>query len=143
MLVENLKVAGSLLGEHGIRALVEPVSSRDFENALLHDADEAAAVIRDCGHPNVFLQFDIYHMHQMHADALVALRAHIASVAHIQFADVPGRGAPGTGQIDFADFFATVDSLGYAGWTGAEYRPAGRTENTLAWLPHQSPKEPS
>ncbi len=143
VLIENLQFAGELLGAHGIRVLVEPVSYNDFAHTLLHDADDAMAVIRDCAHPNVFLQFDVYHMHQMHADALATLRTHIASVAHIQFADVPGRGAPGTGLIDFTNFFATVDRLGYAGWTGAEYRPAGRTIDTLAWLPKQRSKESS
>jgi hydroxypyruvate isomerase len=134
VLTDNLGVAGSVLGEHGIRALIEPLNSRAFEAVLLTTVDDAMAAIKGCGHPNVGLQFDIYHMHQMHSDALAELETHGASVRHIQFADVPGRGAPGTGSIDFERFFSTVDRIGYAGWLGAEYVPAGRTEETLGWL---------
>ena len=135
-LAENLRYAGACLGEHGIRVLVEPVNVHDFPGVLLQTADQAMAVIQASGGANVSLQFDLYHMQRMQADVLAVLEKNIASIAHVQIADVPGRSQPGTGQIDFAAFFATLDRLGYAGWVGAEYRPAERTERTLEWLDH-------
>ena len=134
VLAENLRFAGELFGQQRITALIEPLNTRDFDRVLLSSVDSAMNVIRASDHPNVALQFDIYHMHQMHSDALAELEANLASIGHVQFADVPGRGAPGTGSIDFGLFFSTLDRLGYAGWLGAEYRPAERTEESLAWL---------
>jgi hydroxypyruvate isomerase len=55
-------------------------------------------------------------------------------IGHIQFADVPGRHEPGTGEIDFTAVFAAIDSSGYDGWVGAEYAPLGRTIDSLGWL---------
>lgn len=134
VLAENLRFAGELLGERRITALIEPLNTRDFDRVLLSSVDSAMNVIRASDHPNVALQFDIYHMHQMHDDAIAALEENIASVGHVQFADMPGRGAPGTGSIDFGMLFSTLDRLDYAGWLGAEYRASERTEQSLAWL---------
>jgi hydroxypyruvate isomerase len=133
-MVENLQYAGDALGGRSIRALIEPLSSHDFPGTLLSTVDEATAIVRACGHSNVHVQFDIYHMHQMHSDALVALEENLPCIGHLQFADAPGRGAPGTGAIDFDRFFGTLDRLGYSGWIGAEYRCGENTEQTLAWL---------
>jgi hydroxypyruvate isomerase len=52
----------------------------------------------------------------------------------VQFADVPGRGEPGTGTLDLSAMFAELDRLGYDGWVSAEYRPTRPTLETLAWL---------
>jgi hydroxypyruvate isomerase len=54
-----------------------------------------------------------------------------AWIRHIQFADAPGRGEPGTGNIDFAPLFEMIDRKGYAGWVSAEYRPTRPTLETL------------
>jgi len=55
-------------------------------------------------------------------------------VKHVQFADAPGRHEPGTGEIDFKPILHLLCSRSYAGWIGAEYRPAGRTASALGWL---------
>ena len=55
-------------------------------------------------------------------------------IRHIQFADAPGRGEPGTGRLDFKRLFEHIDRLGYQGWVSAEYRPTRPTEDTLPWL---------
>jgi hydroxypyruvate isomerase len=52
----------------------------------------------------------------------------------MQVADVPHRHEPGTGEIDFPFLFERIDRLGYKGWIGAEYVPAGKTEDGLAWV---------
>jgi hydroxypyruvate isomerase len=137
-LAENLCYAGELLAAHKIRALVEPVNVHDFPGVLLRDATDALATIRDSEAANVFLQLDLYHMVRMNADVTAVLETSITRLAHVQFADVPGRGPPGSGRIDFETFFMTLDKLGYAGWVGAEYRPDMVTEQTLSWLERYS-----
>ena len=56
------------------------------------------------------------------------------AIAHVQIADTPGLHEPGTGEIHYPFLFAHLDRLGYDGWVGAEYKPAGRTEEGLGWL---------
>ena len=46
---------------------------------------------------------------------------------------MPGRNEPGTGEIGWEYVFRRIDSLGYGGWVGCEYRPAGDTVTGLAW----------
>ena len=54
-------------------------------------------------------------------------------IGHIQIADVPDRHEPGTGEIGWDFVFRQIDALGYTGWVGCEYRPAGETVAGLAW----------
>jgi hydroxypyruvate isomerase len=46
---------------------------------------------------------------------------------------VPGRHEPGTGEIGWPFVFRRIDELGYQGWVGCEYRPAGDTGTGLDW----------
>ena len=55
-------------------------------------------------------------------------------IGHIQVADNPGRGEPGTGEINYPFLFDELDRDGYPGWIGCEYRPRGDTSAGLGWL---------
>ena len=57
-----------------------------------------------------------------------------AGIAHIQTAANPGRHEPGTGELNDGFVFAHLDTLGYSGWIGCEYKPATTTEAGLGWL---------
>ena len=61
------------------------------------------------------------------------MEALLPSIAHMQLADVPGRHEPGTGEIGWDYVLGRIDALGYRGWVGCEYRPAGDTVAGLAW----------
>jgi len=117
-----------------ITVLVEAINTLDHGPYLISDTAAAAAFLQAVGEPNVALQYDVFHMTRMGEDVEAALREHIDVVAHVQIADHPGRGEPGSGSIDFGALFALLDELGYTGWVGAEYRPTGRTEDSLGWL---------
>ncbi len=51
----------------------------------------------------------------------------------MQLADTPGRHEPGTGEINYTFLLDFIDSIGYQGWIGCEYQPAGATEASLGW----------
>jgi len=56
-------------------------------------------------------------------------------IGHVQFADCPGRGAPGSGELQFAPLLAALRAGGYQGWLAAEYRPGeAGTAASLDWL---------
>lgn len=113
-----------------ITVLVEAINTLDVPGYLVSSTDAAADLVTRVGEPNVAIQFDAFHMTRMGEDIEAALRAHRDLIAHVQIADHPGRGEPGSGSIDFDALFALLDELGYDGWVGAEYQPTG----SLGWL---------
>lgn len=134
-LIDNLRWAAAETARAGIRLLIEPLNRRDTPGFLVATTAEALAVLDAVGHANLALQYDIYHAQVMEGDLTNTLRAHIARIGHIQFADNPGRREPGTGEINFPFLFAELRRLGYDGWIGAEYRPTADTAGSLHWLP--------
>jgi hydroxypyruvate isomerase len=89
--------------------------------------------MKEAGAANLALQYDLFHMRIMGDDLAVTIEANLASIGHMQLADVPDRHEPGTGEIDFPPLFDLIDRLGYKGWIGAEYMPKGKTADGLAW----------
>jgi hydroxypyruvate isomerase len=131
--VDNLGFAARELGKHGLNLLIEPINNRDMPGYFLTGSAQAAAIIAEVGAPNLFLQYDIYHMQRMEGDLAETIRKHIGLIRHMQLADVPGRHEPGTGEINFPFLFRLLDELGYDGWIGCEYIPAGDTVAGLGW----------
>jgi hydroxypyruvate isomerase len=100
----------------------------------------AAAVVdraRAAGAGNVGILFDIYHLATNGDDIDRAIAAYAAKIAHVQIADAPGRGEPGTGQLGLGGYLARLEQAGYTGWVGLEYKPAVPTVDSLAWLPRE------
>lgn len=134
---ENLRHAADALNPHGIRVLVEAINLHDIPGFLVNRTAEAHAIVETAAAGSardIAVQADLYHMARMGEDADTALRGLGPRLGHIQFADVPGRGEPGSGALDWKRQFAAVDGAGYAGFSAAEYNPTRRTEETLGWL---------
>ena len=88
----------------------------------------------EVGAANLKLQYDLYHMRIMGDDLAKIIAANVNRIGHMQVADVPHRHEPGTGEIDFPFLFERIDRPGYKGWIGAEYVPAEKTGDGLAWV---------
>ena len=129
----NLKFAAAACAQQGLRLLIEPINTFDIPGYFLSGTRQALDIIDQCGAANLFLQYDIYHMQRMEGELANTLRANLASIAHIQLADTPGRHQPGTGEIAYPFLFSLLDELGYQGWIGCEYIPSGATSASLAW----------
>jgi hydroxypyruvate isomerase len=133
---ENVAWAADLAAPAGVEILIEAVNTIENGPYLLSTTREAADFVRTVERGNVRLQYDAYHMQRMEGNIVATLRGHIDEIAHVQVADSPGRGEPGTGEIRFPYVFAVLEELGYDGWVGLEYVPAdGTTEASLGWLP--------
>lgn len=139
--INNLRYAARELAKHGLRLLIEPINNRDMPGYFLTGSAQAAAIIAEVAEPNLFLQYDIYHMQRMEGDLAATIRRYIGLIGHVQLADVPGRHEPGTGEIHFPFLFRLFDELGYDGWIGCEYIPAGDTVAGLGWLSADHDKE--
>jgi hydroxypyruvate isomerase len=70
----------------------------------------------------------------MEGDLTRRLERLMPRLAHIQIAGVPARHEPDAGEVSYPHLFGVMDRLGYDGYVGCEYRPAGRTEDGLAWF---------
>jgi hydroxypyruvate isomerase len=135
---ENVAWAADEAAAVGAHVLIEAINT--FENGpyLVHTTPQAAEFVRSVGRPNVSLQYDVYHMQRMEGNLVATLRDRIGEIAHVQVADSPARGEPGTGEINFAYVLGALEQLGYDGFVGLEYNPTTpTTEDSLRWLPRE------
>jgi hydroxypyruvate isomerase len=133
---ENLAWAAGRAAEYGIEVLVEALNT--FENGpyLLYTTAEAAKFVQSLSRANVKLQHDFYHMQRMEGNLTANLREHIGEIGHVQVADSPGRGEPGSGEIHYPYVLGVLEELGYEGYVGLEYNPTTeRTEESFGWIP--------
>ena len=131
--VSNLKYAAQRLQGLGMRLLIEPLSERTVANCFLRSSRQAAQVLDEVGAANALIQYDLFHMQIMEGNLADTLERLLPRIGHLQIADVPGRNEPGSGEINFDFLFGHIDRLGYSGWIGCEYNPAGDTVEGLKW----------
>lgn len=132
---ENLHFAADYLYKENIQLLIEPINSLiDIRSFFLDRLDMAAQIIDAVDHPNLSLQFDIYHTNIMHGNVVDQFHTYFEKISHIQFADSPGRHEPGTGNINFQEIFNAIDRSNYDGFVSAEYIPAESSAQSLNWL---------
>ena len=139
--VENLAWAANRLAPLGIALLIEPINVIDMPGYFLTLPDQARRIIERVAHPNLHLQLDLYHCQIMRGDLARQIETHLPLVRHIQIAGNPGRHEPDVGEINYPYLFDLIDNLGYRGWVGCEYKPAGETAAGLGWArPYLRPK---
>jgi hydroxypyruvate isomerase len=112
--------------DFGLTIILEPVNTRvDHPGVLFGMTEDAVAVIEAIGNPRVRLLYDLYHSITEREDPYEVLPKVAHLVEHIQVADAPGRGEPGSGQIDWQAMLNLFRSVGYAGLIGLECSPTG------------------
>jgi len=131
---DAIKLACEMAHANGIGIVLEPLNPRDMPGYLLNDYQFAADLIADLKMPNLKLQYDIYHRQILHGDILKSLDALLPIIGHVQVASVPARHEPGSGELNDAAIFQHLDTIGYAGFVGCEYRPAAGTLAGLGWM---------
>lgn len=111
---------------HGLTILLEPVNTRvDHPGVLFGMTEDAVAVIELVNSTRVRLLYDLYHSVTEREDPAEVLPKVAHHVAHIQLADAPGRGEPGSGGIDWPAMLRLIESVGYQGVLGLECSPTG------------------
>ncbi|MGD9713807.1 MAG: hydroxypyruvate isomerase family protein, partial [Thermomicrobiales bacterium] len=133
-LKRNLSYAAEKAGERGVRQLVEPLNTFDNPGYIICSPHRAFSLIEEVGHPNLMVEYDLYHAQRMEGNLSATIRDHIGQIGHVQIADNPGRHEPGTGEINFPFVFRVLDEAGYDGWVSLEYKPSGATEDSLSWM---------
>jgi len=138
--VANLRWAAAQAAAAGREVLIEPINTRDIPGFFLNRQDDAHAVLDEVGAPNLKVQMDLYHCQIVEGDVAMKLRQYLPTgrVGHLQVAGVPERHEPDVGELHYPYLFALIDSLGFEGWIGCEYKPArgavpGGTSAGLGW----------
>jgi len=157
---ENLAFAVEAAARAEASVLVEAINSVDIPGFPVDTSDKAMAVIGrvnlvrsgaaglvKCGSgaqhetgrhdpPGVGLLADLYHLAKMGEDVADVLDRHRKSILHVQVADPPGRGAPGTGALEFEPLFRQLAEQDYDGWVGLEYLPSDPADSatSFGWL---------
>ena len=80
----------------------------------------------------MLLLYDAYHAARMGADPCADVTGWLPLVAHVHYADCPGRGAPGTATIDLMRFVEVLEGAGYTGAVRLEFDPGPSTLEALA-----------
>ncbi len=132
--VQNLAIAGAAVATLGGIVLLEPVSGMDAYP--LKTAADALAIIgrvRDeHGVDNIRLLADFYHLAVNGDDVAAVIAGNAGDFGHIQIADAPGRGEPGTGDLPLSEWIDAARAGGYTGPIGLEYKAT--QADAFAWL---------
>lgn len=132
--LSNLAYACAQAAPHGLTILIEPLNQNDWPGYFLRGTQQAADIIRSVGAPNLRLMFDCYHVQIIEGDLTRRLSALMPLIGHVQIAGVPDRGEPDRGEVSYRHIVDVLENLGYDRPIGAEYRPAGPTEERLGWM---------
>lgn len=135
---QNLSLAAGAAARIGATVLIEPVSGpKPYPLRTAADAIAVVDLLQAAGSANVGFLCDLYHLTANGDDVDQVFASYMPKIAHVQMADFPGRAEPGTGRLDLEKPLSALQSAGYDGWVGLEYKPSTGTAESLSWLfPH-------
>jgi hydroxypyruvate isomerase len=130
--LDNLAYAADVAAGIGAVVLVEPLSG--VPDYPLRTAADVVRLIDRVDRDNLALLADLYHLAVNGDDLDAVVTDHVDRIGHVQIADAPGRGEPGTGELDVFGYLAKLEANGYRGYVGLEYQ--ARTGG-FDWLPRE------
>ncbi|GBP99076.1 hydroxypyruvate isomerase [Streptomyces spongiicola] len=141
--LENLAAAARAADRVGAILLVEALNKPESPLYPLVSAAAAIEVVdrvnAATGLGNAKFLLDVYHLSMNGEDVAAAIDAYAAKTGHVQIADSPGRGAPGTGSLPLEELLDRLGKAGYDGWVGLEYKAGDRpSARSFDWLPRSA-----
>jgi hydroxypyruvate isomerase len=138
--LENLVLAARAADRIGAILLIEALNAPESPRYPLVSAPAAVGVAdrvnEATGLGNARFLMDLYHLSMNGEDLPQVIERYAARTGHVQIADNPGRGAPGTGALPLAELLGRLREAGYDGWVGLEYKPGDRpSAEAFDWLP--------
>jgi hydroxypyruvate isomerase len=118
--VDRLRSACATAAAQGSTLLIEPLSAVD--DYPVRTTGDAFALVSRLG-PGSGVLADLYHLAVNGEDVDAAIAARGTEFTHVQIADAPGRGAPGTGSLPLARWLRSLRAVGYEGWVALENVP--------------------
>lgn len=138
--LENLVLAARAADRVGATLLIEALNQPESPLYPLVSAPAAVEVVDKVnaatGLGNAAFLLDLYHLSMNGEDLNQVIDAYADKTGHVQIADNPGRGAPGTGSLPLEDLLDRLGKAGYTGWVGLEYKPGDApSAQAFDWLP--------
>ncbi|WP_327185786.1 TIM barrel protein [Streptomyces sp. NBC_01334] len=138
--LENLVLAARAAHRIGAILLVEALNRPESPRYPLVSAPAAIGIVDKVndatGLGNAKFLMDLYHLSMNGEDLPSVIERYASRTGHVQIADNPGRGAPGTGSLPLEDLLDRLRKAGYDGWVGLEYKPGDRpSAEAFDWLP--------
>jgi len=119
----------------GVEFVLENFNTRvDHPGCLLDRTSETVDTARKVGSDRFGVLYDLYHSMVEGEDVAAELAAGRDVIRYLQLADVPGRGEPGSGKVDWPALFETVRGSGFSGTIGLEFYPTKATPDALRYL---------
>lgn len=121
--------------ELDVTILLESANTRfDHPGVLCSTTPDSVVVADMIDSPRVKVLYDLYHSVVEGEDPEVALAAAMHQVVHVQVADAPGRGEPGSGKIDWPGALALFERVGYKGTVGLELLPTKPSAEAFGYI---------
>lgn len=131
--LKNLVAAAEGVAKIGGTVLLEPVSGTPaYPLKTAADTFAVIAKTQEAGVDNVKFLADFYHLSVNGDDVAAVIENYTKDFGHIQIADNPGRGAPGTGDLPLGEWVSRSRELGYTGYIALEYKQP--QESAFSWL---------
>ena len=115
--------------------VIEAINPGDRPGAVVQRQEQAAELIGLLANKRTGLLFDFYHCQRAQGDVTRTFQRHLPLIGHVHVADVPTRGEPGSGELNYPYLLDVVRRSDYIGWIGLEYTPASSTDDGLVWMP--------
>lgn len=132
---DALKKLLPIAEELDVTILLESANTRhDHPGVLCSTTADSAQVAEMVGSPRVRLLYDLYHSVVEGEDPAVVVPQFVHLIDHVQVADAPGRGEPGSGAIDWPVQLALLKQAGYTGLIGLEMQPTRPTAEAVSWF---------
>lgn len=132
---DALKKLLPIAEELDVTILLESANTRHDHPGVLCSTTQDSVVVADMvDSPRVRVLYDLYHSVVEGEEPEAALRAAMHQVVHIQVADAPGRGEPGSGKIDWPATLAMFEQLGYRGTLGLELQPQQPSAQAFSYI---------
>jgi hydroxypyruvate isomerase len=132
---EMIDIALGEAARRKLSLLIEPMNAVTAPGYMIPDFPQAEALLDAVGVAPVSLalMLDSFHAEMSGYDPARIFDAYRPWIGHVQFSDAPERAAPYEGG-GAERFLRHLIASGWERFAGAEYVPAGRTEDSLGWM---------
>lgn len=132
VLIDRLRATLDILPD-GLSLVLEAINRTDVPGYHLASIADAVSVVEAVGDHRLGVMVDLYHADRNGEDVAAEIQDHASIIKHVQLSDHPGRGEPGSGQIDFGPALEALRDIGYEGAIGCEFRPSGAATDCMGW----------
>jgi len=132
---DNLQYAATVLEEHQIIGLIEPICHFALPNYYMNSFAKALQLIQDINSNFLKLQLDIFHLQMLEGNLSNRIKELLPFTGHIQISQAPNRFEPSAeGEINYQYILRLLEELNYEGFIGLEYKPKTSSTDSLTWI---------